>query len=77
MTEDITVKVIRNNTKEPSMYITDDMEEAQRVFDERIAAHSQSGRLVSTRVELWIGNRLVKCADKDGTFDVKYTKKGE
>jgi hypothetical protein len=76
MTEDITVKVIRHNTKEPSRYITSDMADALRVFDERVAAHSQTGRLAVTKVELWVGDRLVKYADEEGVFDVKYTKAG-
>jgi hypothetical protein len=76
MTEDITVKVIRRNPKDPFRYITDNMDDAQRVFDERLAAHSQTGRLVVTKIELWVGDRLIKYANKDGVFDVKYTKAG-
>jgi hypothetical protein len=76
MTEDITVKVIRHNPKDPSLYITGDIADALRVFDERVAAHSQTGRLAVSKVELWVGDRLIKYADKDGVFDVKYTKVG-
>jgi len=76
MTEDITVKVIRHDPKDPSLYITGDIADALRVFDERVAAHSQTGRLVVTKVELWVGDRLVKYADKEGVFDVKYTRAG-
>ncbi len=71
-----TVKVIRHDPKDPSLYITGDMLDALRVFHERVAAHSQTGRLVVTKVELWVGDRLIKYANKDGVFDVKYTKAG-
>ena len=76
MTEDITVKIIRHSTKEPARYVTNSMKDARRVSDERVAAHSQTGRLVVTKVELWVGDRLIKYADKEGVFDVKYTKAG-
>ena len=58
MTEDITVKVIRHNPKDPSLYITGDMLDALRVFHERVAAHSQTGRLAVSKVELWVGDRF-------------------
>ena len=81
MTEDITVKVIRRNPKDPFRYITGSMDNALRVFNEkvfheRVAAHSQTGRLAVSKVELWVGDRLIKYADEDGVFDVKYTKAG-
>jgi len=76
MTEDITVKVIRHDPKDPSLYITGDIADALRVFHERVAAHSQTGWLAASKVELWVGDRLVKYADEDGVFDVKYTKAG-
>jgi hypothetical protein len=79
MPEDITVTITRRSGKEPSRYITDDMEDARRVFDERVAEYSDSESHTGwcsriSKVELWVGNRLVRFADKEGVFDVKYTR---
>ena len=74
MTEDITVKVM-HSVKEPAIYITGNMIHAQRMFDEAaLVLERETGNV--KKVELWKGDRLVKYADKDGVFDVKYTKAG-
>lgn len=45
------------------------------MFDEAaLVLERETGNV--KKVELWVGDRLVKYADKDGVFDVKYTKAG-
>jgi len=73
MTEDITVKVM-HRVKEPAIYITGNLSHAQRMFDEAALVLERKGNVA--KVEMWLSDRLMKYANKDGVFDVKYTKAG-
>ncbi len=78
MKKKITVKVIRHTLtrfETGDIYSFSDMDTANSAFNEAVAVLAHSTGNVS-KVEMWVGGRLTKYADKNGVFDVKYIKVG-
>jgi len=76
--EKILVKVMRHTLtrfETGDMHTPRTMKTANALFDEA-ASHLAHSTGNVAKVELWLADRLVKYADEDGVFDVKYTKAG-
>lgn len=72
----ILVKVMRHTLtrfETGDMHTPRTMKTANALFDEA-ASHLAHSTGNVAKVELWLADRLIKYADKDGVFDVKYTK---